>query len=330
MICQKKFVYSGQIQGLFPQMSLSSRPQKIKPKVKFRELQLVQTVTRKGRDIIKTEEVPTRHVLKKGSSTSQRHQPSSSPTKRLKVDFHDEEPLPLNSEGPDASGKRQTLVLFGYSQCLRLLSNYLKGQNDFLKQFLGHENTYLKHLLDLEMPPNDLSCSACGNLDAKFRCLDCYGQHWWCQGCLLHLHTHHPFHRPQEWRNGSFETVSLCDLGYVFTLGHSSSGRRCPDNDVFGDRRMTIIHVNGIFEHCVRFCKCLGANSEHIQLFDHRLFSSTFDRPETAFTLDVLDYYGIDAMEYKTSAQSFFQKLRRVSNNAFPEEVPVRSHFKSN
>jgi hypothetical protein len=320
----------GQIQGLFPQMSFSSRHQKIKPKVKFRELQLVQTVTRKGKDIIKTEEVPTRHILKKGSSTSERHQSSSSPTKRPKVDFHDEEALPLNLEGPDASGKRQTLVIFGYSQCLRLLSDYLKGQNDFLKQFLGHENAYLKHLLDLEMPPNDLSCSACGNLDAKFRCLDCYGQHWWCQGCLLHLHIHHPFHRPQEWSNGSFEAVSLCDLGYVFTLGHSSSGRCCPDNDVFGDRRMTIIHVNGIFEHCVRFCKCLGADSEHIQLFDHRLFSSTFDRPETAFTLDVLDYYGIDAMECKTSAQSFFQKLRRVTNNAFPEEVPVRSHFKSN
>jgi hypothetical protein len=110
-------------------------------------------------------------------------------------------------------------------------------------------------------------------------------------------------------------------------LGHSSSGRRCPeDDDLFGDRKMTVIHVNGIFEHCVRFCKCQNANSEHIQLFDHRLFPSTFDRPETAFTLDVLEYYGIDAMECKTSAQSFFQKLRRVTNNAFPEEVPVRSY----
>jgi CxC2 like cysteine cluster associated with KDZ transposases len=92
---------------------------------------------------------------------------------------------------------------------------------------------------------------------------------------------------------------------------------------MFGDRRLTVIHVNGIFEHCVRFCKCQGAKSEHIQLFDHRLFPSTFDRPETAFTLDVLEYYGIDAMECKTSSQSFFQKLRRVTNNAFPEEVPV-------
>ena len=109
-------------------------------------------------------------------------------------------------------------------------------------------------------------------------------------------------------------------------LGHSSTGRRCPeDDDLFGDRRMTVVHVNGIFEHCVRFCKCPDANPEHIQLFDHRLFSSTFDRPETAFTLDVLEYYGIDAMECKTSSQSFFQKLRRVTNNAFPEDVPVCS-----
>jgi CxC2 like cysteine cluster associated with KDZ transposases len=73
--------------------------------------------------------------------------------------------------------------------------------------------------------------------------------------------------------------------------------------------------------------KCLGAPSELEQLFQHQLFPSSFDQPKTAFTLDVLDYYGIDAMECKTSAQSFFQKLRRVTNNAFPDEVPVRSSF---
>jgi hypothetical protein len=86
---------------------------------------------------------------------------------------------------------------------------------------------------------------------------------------------------------------------------------------------MTLIHVNGVFEICVSFCRCQDAIPEHEQLFRHCLFSATFDRPETAFTLDVLDYYAIDAMECKTSAQSFFQKLRRVTENAFPEEVPV-------
>jgi hypothetical protein len=211
-----------------------------------------------------------------------------------------------------------------------MLSDHLKGQNDFLQQFLNHEKSYLDHLLNLEIPPPNLSCHSCGDVESRFRCLDCYGPHWWCQTCIVNNHSQHPFHRPQQWKEGSFENISLCELGYVFVLGHSSSGSQCPEGDLFGDRRMVLIHVNGVFEHCVRFCRCRGATSEHEQLFCHRLFPSTFDRPETAFSLDVLDYYGIDAMECKTSAQSFFQKLRRVTNNAFPDEVPVSLRFNFN
>jgi hypothetical protein len=209
-----------------------------------------------------------------------------------------------------------------------MISDDFQSQNDFLNQFMDHEKKYLNHLLNLEMPPTDLSCSTCGETEASFRCLDCYGSHWWCMSCIVKQHTLHPFHRPQQWKDGSFENVSLCDLGYVICLGHSASGPSCvEDENSFGDRRMTLIHVNGIFEHCVRFCKCHGGIPEHEQLFLNRLFPSSFDQPETAFTLDVLDYFGIDAMECKTSAQSFFQKLRRVTNNAFPDKVPVRSSF---
>ena len=193
---------------------------------------------------------------------------------------------------------------------------------------MGLERTYLKHLLNMEMPPTNLSCSACGHIEAGFRCLDCYGPHWWCRDCLVEKHASHPFHRPQQWKDGSFEKVSLCDLDYVFVLGHSSSGSSCgEDNNLYGDRVMTLVHVNGVFEHRIRFCRCQGASPEHEQLFCHWLFPSSFDRPETAFTLDVLDYFGIDSMECKTSGQSFFQKLRRVTNNAFPDEVPVCSSF---
>jgi len=146
----------------------------------------------------------------------------------------------------------------------------------------------------------------------------------------LRKHQHHPFHRPQELKDGSFEKTPLSDLGYVFILGHSLQEGCCPEDGGFlADRRVILIHTNGVFEHFIRFCKCLGSLPEHEQLFNHRLFPLTFDRPETAFTLDVLDYFGIDAMECKTSAQSFFQKLRRVTNNAFPGEVPVCFPFYS-
>ena len=174
------------------------------------------------------------------------------------------------------------------------------------------------------MPPTNLTCSSCGHIKAGFCCLDCYGSHWWCQSCLISHHAQHPFYCPQQWKEGSFENVSLCDLGYVFALHHSRSGGLCPkDDNLFGDHHMTVIYVNGVFEHCIRFCCCPNVTLEHEQLFCHQLFPSTFDQPETVFTLDVLDYYGIDAMECRTSAQSFFQKLRRVTNNAFPDAVPV-------
>jgi hypothetical protein len=200
-----------------------------------------------------------------------------------------------------------------------------------LKQFLDHIPSYLNHLLDLEIPPSDMNCTTCGKPDSKYRCLDCYGSHLWCKACIVKCHGHHPFHRPQCWKEGSFESIKLSDLGYVFRLGHAISGSSCSscpdDGNSLGDRRMIVVHVNGVFELFIRFCRCQGAISEHEQLFRQRLFPSTFERPETAFTLDVLDYYGIDAMECKTSGQSFFHKLRRVTNNAFPDRVPVSSYY---
>ena len=143
----------------------------------------------------------------------------------------------------------------------------------------------MNYLLNLEAPPTNLTCSTCGHIEAGFHCLDCYGSHWWCQSCLISCHVHHPFHCPQQWKDISFENVSLCNLGYIFVLGHSSSGRSCPDDDnLFGDCHMTVIHMNGMFEHCIRFCRCPGASSEHEQLFCNWLFPSTFDRPETVRT----------------------------------------------
>jgi hypothetical protein len=92
-------------------MTLSSKPKKIKAKSQFRELKLVKTVNRKGRDTIKTEEVETpRRAPKNGPSTSEPHQPSSSPTKRPKLGPLNDEHILFDWDGVDAFGKRKTLV----------------------------------------------------------------------------------------------------------------------------------------------------------------------------------------------------------------------------
>ena len=187
---------------------------------------------------------------------------------------------------------------------------------------------YLDHLLNLELPPINHSCSTCGSLDTFFRFLDCYGGCWFCQDCLIESHNYHPFHWPHEWKNGSFEHISLCDLGYVFKLGHCILGAECPEDDgIFGDRQMTIIHVNGVFEHCMRFCKCQGANSEHIQLFNHHFFLRVSIALKPLLLWMSWNNMGLMQWSVKCWLRVFFQKLRRVTNNAFPEEVPVCSSF---
>ena len=90
---------------------------------------------------------------------------------------------------------------------------------------------------------------------------------------------------------------------------------------------MTIVHTNGIFTHEVSWCHCPGADSKswHLELLRERLFPASITKPKTAFSFEVLDHFLIDALECKTSAMSFYQKLKRITNNAFPEQLPVSS-----
>jgi len=61
----------------------------------------------------------------------------------------------------------------------------------------------------------------------------------------------------------------------------------------------------------------------YAQLLRLGLYPSSTERPETAFTFSLLDYFHIDAVECKTSANNFYNKLRRLTDSVFPHKVPV-------
>jgi hypothetical protein len=86
-----------------------SKPKKYTPKGTVRQLKIVQSVSRRGYDGLKTEEVktPKKKAAIKGQQTH-----SSSPIKRPKLDpsAFDCDPIQLYLEGPDTSSKRRTLV----------------------------------------------------------------------------------------------------------------------------------------------------------------------------------------------------------------------------
>jgi CxC2 like cysteine cluster associated with KDZ transposases len=95
------------------------------------------------------------------------------------------------------------------------------------------------------------------------------------------------------------------------------------DENNTGSKLVYIVHSTGVYQRSIRYCKCQHSLDPPIQLLQLHLFPSTFKNPATIFTFDVLDHFYIDAMECKTSAGSFFTKLRRLTSNAFPEQVPV-------
>jgi hypothetical protein len=87
---------------------------------------------------------------------------------------------------------------------------------------------------------------------------------------------------------------------------------------------MTVIDRSGVHEIGICWCRCPGAPKRDIQLMREGLFPATFYEPKTAFTFRVLRDFHLDNLECKTTPSQFFSRLRRLTNDEFPNTVPVR------
>ena len=182
----------------------------------------------------------------------------------------------------------------------------------------------------------------------EFRCKDCFGQDLLCHSCCLEVHSSLPFHSIEKWSGEFFKKTSLHAEGFILHLGHG--GLCCPENvtspttggETAGDeeqdeanevlleaweprdtRTLVIICVSGVYQLIVSWCCCPGAPDHGTQLFRHHLFPASTSRPSTAFTFAILDYFHVDAVECKTSASNFSNKLRQLTDFASPQSVPV-------
>jgi CxC2 like cysteine cluster associated with KDZ transposases len=168
-----------------------------------------------------------------------------------------------------------------------------------------------------------------------FRCLDCFHQGVFCHVCCLETHQWQPFHCVEEWTGSYFKPVTLFDLGLLLHLGHK--GDRCPsatdashsastshiNDDDSEDTKLTVVDKGGVQVHRIRWCACRHSPDHHIQLLQMGLYPATIDNPRTVFTFRCLRYFHIDSMECRTSALNFYTKLKRLTNDTFPNKVPV-------
>jgi hypothetical protein len=131
----------------------------------------------------------------------------------------------------------------------------------------------------------------------------------------VHLATH-------KWRMHSESDPDISDQDdndeddNIF-LDHASA-ERIPVKS-----NLIFVTSTGIFKRQVLWCRCPNISKPYVQLLRAKLFPASFKRPTTAFTFDVLDHFRIDALECKTAAMNFISKLVRISNEAFPADIPV-------
>jgi hypothetical protein len=122
----------------------------------------------------------------------------------------------------------------------------------------------------------------------------------------------------------STETEMLFDLeGNEFTDGYQPSDSTSTTHSGFRSH-LIIVSWTGIFKCLVRWCKCAKSPDQYVQLLLRaKLFPASFKNPKTAFTFKVLDHFRVDALEYNTAAMNFMSKVRRITNEVFPSQVPV-------
>ncbi len=106
-----------------------------------------------------------------------------------------------------------------------------------------------------------------------------------------------------------------------FQFGFSRSKPDKNDND--DNPIITIIDRSGVHEIGVRWCCCPDALERDMQLMTAGLFPATFRNPKTAFTFRVLEEFHLDNLECKTTPSQFISRLRRLTNDEFPNTVPV-------
>lgn len=162
----------------------------------------------------------------------------------------------------------------------------------------------------------------CGLRPRNTRCIECFASMPTCQQCFVESHLNRPFHWADVWSAGFFQRKDFCELGGVVYLGHH--GRPCHNiKQSSKPLKHIVAETNGIHNTSILYCECHDAPERWAQLLRHRLFPSTIERPATAFTFALMNLSHRLCLRTKSNVFDLSDVLRRQTNEAFAQHVPV-------
>jgi hypothetical protein len=227
-------------------------------------------------------------------------------------DAPDEEPIPADFDGIDP-----------WAPLHQIEEPRRTGPEEYLRTYVAERPNILRMVLQSRGPPPVSTCSMChSGLTQHFRCTTCFGSPSYCKTCLVSSHQRHPFHSVEEWSGEYFQRTTLGQQDYVLELQHACHVCSLQEDTVpEAAISMTVVSTSGVHQLSVRPCGC--NIPLYNQLIQAQLLPATFVRPQTVFTFEVMEHYVIDYTICKTTAHSFYDKLRRLTNPSNPAAVPV-------
>lgn len=181
------------------------------------------------------------------------------------------------------------------------------------------------------------TCAHCLNETGTYRCMECV-QLLYCSQCIVERHEHLPLHRVEVcmldlsgslsnpskvWQDGFYQRTSLQELGFCFHLGHQYTP--CPSGDP--PKKILVIAHNGAHYINVQFCTCEDSPSwlEHYrQLLRNQWYPASYDRPQTAFTFDLLDSFHKLSLQGKLNLYDFYLSTMQKTDNCGRKKTIVR------
>ena len=197
----------------------------------------------------------------------------------------------------------------------------------------AHIPDILRYLLAREAHPGiPGDCQHCKSAPALYRCRDCSEPPALCRRCMCAAHSNAPFHWVEEWvkpqpnvSQWCFKKRDLSELGFVYSLGHQ--GQKCPQVSSSTPRtnNFVVTHVNGIHAVRLQYCECTSPHrpSPEEQLVIAGLIPASFQKLQSAFTVDVLEDAHEDILASRKSSYDYMRKLRRRTHNWAAHTVTV-------
>ncbi|KAF8816373.1 hypothetical protein BYT27DRAFT_7221526 [Phlegmacium glaucopus] len=98
-----------------------------------------------------------------------------------------------------------------------------------------------------------------------------------------------------------------------------------PTMDDLDIEHILIVDASGLISLPAIWCACLEKAEEAGRPDDaEQMLAASYEKIKTVFSFHCLDDYRLSNLECKTSAYQYYQKLRRLTNPAFPHSVPNR------